>query len=180
IWVAFHHEPENDAAIADWVAMQAHLAPIVHATSDDIAFSIVVTGWNQFYGPSEFSMANIWPGDGMVDVVGFDIYNAYGTPLNGGINTKITDFGEKYFGQIAAFAEAHDVAWGLAETGYSNEAYDVDPAWLARTYDQMAAAGGVAMTYFNTDLNSVASWPLAYGSKTAEFTSVLNRAPHLR
>lgn len=179
VWLGFHHEPEKDGAIGDWVAMQRRLAGIVHAESSDIAFSLVLTGWNQFYGPTEYRMENVWPGDGLVDVLAFDIYNLYGTPSNGSISTTSTNLGTQYFPQIAAFAAAHDVAWGLAETGYSNEAFAYDKAWLGRTYDQMVAAGGVAMSYFNTDLNSVGSWPLGTGAKADQFGAVLRRAPVL-
>jgi hypothetical protein len=179
IWLAFHHEPENDGPIGDWIAMQRRLAPIVHQGSPDIAFSVILTGWNQFYGPTEFRMENIWPGDGLVDVLGFDIYNEYGAVKNGSMITKNLDLSKDYLPQIQAFTQARGVAWGLAETAYSDEAAAVDPGWLARSYDQVAAAGGVAFSYFNTPLNNYASWPLSSTTKLSAFASVNTRAPRL-
>ena len=180
VWVAFHHEPENDGAIGDWVAMQRRLAPVVHAAAPNVAFSMIVTGWNQFYGPSQYSMEAIWPGDGLVDVLGFDLYNTYGQVKDGVLSTETTDMGSRYFTLMQAFAAKHGVAWGLAEVAYTHASSDVDPQWMVRTYDQMAAAGGVAFAYFNTTLNNeVGDWPLAYGSKTPVFASILARSPRL-
>jgi len=180
VWVAFHHEPENDGAIGDWVAMQRRLAPVVHAAAPNVAFSMIVTGWNQFYGPSQYSMEAIWPGDGLVDVLGFDLYNTYGQVKDGVVSTETTDMGSRYFTLMQAFAAKHGVAWGLAEVAYTHASSDVDPQWMVRTYDQMAAAGGVAFAYFNTTLNNeVGDWPLAYGSKTPVFASILARSPRL-
>ena len=125
-------------------------------------------------------MANVWPGDGLVDVLGFDIYNEYGWVRNGVSSTETVDLGSQYFAQIQAFASAHDVAWGLAETGYTNASSDIDPQWIARSYDQMVAAGGVAYSYFNTSLNNEGgTWPLAYGSKTSVYSTILARSPRL-
>ena len=50
VWLAFHHEPEGDGDITQWTAMQARLAPIVRANASNVAYTIVVTGWNQLYG----------------------------------------------------------------------------------------------------------------------------------
>ena len=50
VWLAFHHEPEGDGDIKQWTAMQAHLAPIVRAAAPNVAYTIVVTGYHQFYG----------------------------------------------------------------------------------------------------------------------------------
>ncbi|AEI11121.1 glycoside hydrolase family 26 protein [Cellulomonas gilvus] len=178
VWLAFHHEPENDGDITQWVAMQRHLSPIVRGMADNVAFSLVVTGWHQLYGDPAYSLESIWPGDGLVDLIGFDIYNAYGLVRDGVTTTRATDLAESYYPQISAFARKHDVAWGIAETGYTDEAAAVDLAWLARSYEQTKAFGGVAMAYFDTTLNSQGSWRLE-GAKSAAFGAVLRKAPAL-
>ena len=48
VWVAFHHEPEGDGPIADWVRMQQHLSPIFRA-KPNIAFTVITTGWDTFF-----------------------------------------------------------------------------------------------------------------------------------
>lgn len=178
VWLAFHHEPENDGDIDAWVAMQRHLSPIVRGMSDNVAFSVVVTGWHQLYGEPQYSLENIWPGDGLVDLLGFDIYNAYGLLRDGEMVTRGTDLATSYFPEIADFATRHRVAWGIAETGYTDEAAAVDIGWFDRTYRQMADHGGVALTYFDTTLNSAGSWRLE-GRKSAAFAAVLRKAPAL-
>ncbi|MCR6688022.1 carbohydrate-binding protein CenC [Cellulomonas sp.] len=180
VWVAFHHEPENDGDIREWVSMQRHLAPLVHRNSDNVAMTMVVTGWHQLYGESQYSLDNIWPGDGLVDLIGFDIYNQYGVVKDGKTNTKGTDLADSYYPQISAFAKKHGVEWGLGETGFTDRAAQDDPQWLQRTYQQTKAWGGSAIAYFNTPLNSIGSWVITTPSKTDLFADVLKASPTLR
>ena len=52
VWVAVHHEPENDAGdMQDWKRMQQHLAPIFRA-SPNVAFTVIFMGYHQFAAPS--------------------------------------------------------------------------------------------------------------------------------
>jgi hypothetical protein len=44
----------------------------------------------------------------------------------------------------------------------------------------MRAHGGIAMAYFNTNLNSTANWRLSLASKQSAFTRVNRAAPTLR
>ena len=60
VWLAFHHEPEGDGPIADWRRMQERLAPLVRA-EENLAFTVIVTGWNQLYGDPTYSLDAIWP-----------------------------------------------------------------------------------------------------------------------
>ena len=55
VWIAFHHEPETDGPIQDWRRMQEHLAPFVRS-QDNLAFTVIVTGWHQFYGDEEYRL----------------------------------------------------------------------------------------------------------------------------
>ncbi|MDX6301634.1 MAG: hypothetical protein QOF53_2848, partial [Nocardioidaceae bacterium] len=180
VWVAFHHEPEGDGDITEWTRMQAHLAPIVRGTAPNVAFTIVLTGYHQIYGATEYHLDSLWPQNTKIDLVGFDIYNQYGVVKNGVTNLKGTDLLKQYFTPISAWAKAHGVAWGLGETGYTDKASVDDPQWVSRTYQQLVDNGGVAMAYFNTNLNSIANWELSTSVKKDQFTAAIKSTPTLR
>ncbi|WP_461163705.1 glycoside hydrolase family 26 protein [Arthrobacter sp. R4-81] len=173
VWIAFHHEPEGDGEVRDWVAMQRQLAPIVHAHSDNVAFSTILTGWNQLYGEAQYSLDALYPGDGLVDIMGFDPYNEYGVVKDGVVITYPFDFG---LPTLAAFAKSKKAAWGLAETGYTDDAAMADPLWLDRTYSELSAHGAIALTYFNTELNAYGSWLIDSPAKIKAFSNILKRA----
>ncbi|CAM3364145.1 hypothetical protein NODU109028_13655 [Nocardioides dubius] len=177
VWVAFHHEPEGDGNMADWRAAQERLAPIVRKAAPNVAYTVVLTGWHEFYGSSEFSLANIWPRV-KVDVAGFDIYNSLGVVKNGK-TLKATDMDGAYFSKIQAWAKTKDVAWGLAETGYTDAAAKTDPDWIRRTQRQLEARDGVAMAYFNTTLNSIAPWQLGNTTKKEAYRAAQQGTPRL-
>jgi hypothetical protein len=179
VWLAFHHEPENDGDISEWTRMQQRLAPIIHANSDNVAVSIVVTGWNQFYGPKQFSLASIWPGDRHVDIVGLDPYNWYGSVENGVVEKDWSEL-KPYYEKMAPFARAHGVEWAIAETGYTHEAAARDPKWLARAYNDMVTAGGIGMSYFDSSYNTLGgSWNLDPTAKHNAFGNVLERSTRI-
>lgn len=164
VWLAFHHEPEADGNMSEWTRMQKHLGPIVRSNSDNVAFTLILTGWNQLYGAKGNSLDASWPKT-KVDVAGFDVYNKLGTVKNGKEQTKATKMATDYFAKFSVWAKKHDVVWGLAETGYTNKAAEQDPDWIKRTYGELVANGGVAFAYFNTTLNSIAPWDLGTPAK---------------
>jgi hypothetical protein len=174
VWVAFHHEPEGDGVIKDWTAMQRRLGPIVRDTAPNVGFSIILTGWHQLYGDSQYSLASLWPAT-TVDVAGFDVYNAYGMVKDGVLRLKPTDMRGSYFEPLSKWAESKGVAWGLAESGYTDRAAADYPTWLEDTYDDLVATGGVAFAYFNTSLNSQGSWVITTSSKTMQFSAAIKR-----
>lgn len=177
VWVAFHHEPEADGPMRDWTAMQEHLGPIIRQNAPNVGFTVIVTGWNQFYGPQRFSLESIWPNT-KVDVAGFDVYNRYGTVKDGELELDQVDMRSKYFEPIQRWAKSEGVPWGLAETGYTDRASRVDPNWLSRTYDDLVATDGIAFTYFNSALNSPgASWTVGSSAKTAQFSRAIKGTP---
>ena len=177
VWVAFHHEPEGDGDITQWTATQERLAPIVRSTARNVAYSVILTGWNQFYGEVKYSLDELWP-DTRIDLVGFDVYNKYGVEKDGTTITEQTRFKRDYFTEFETFAKEHKVAWALAETGYTDRAAEVESRFLERLYSGVATHGGVAVSYFNTTVNSAAPWRLA-GSKERDFAAVLRETPTL-
>ena len=179
VWVAFHHEPEGDGDIQQWRRMQEHLAPLVRGTAPNVAFTVVVTGWNQFYGDPKYSLSQIWPRGVTIDVAGFDIYQQYGVVKNGSTTTKWTDFG-KYFTLISAWARTANVRWGLAETGVTSAAVKARPTIIADTVRQMVSYGGIGYSYFDTTLNSIADWSLSTTAKVDGFRAALTGSGKLR
>jgi hypothetical protein len=181
VWLAFHHEPEGDTTdgdITEWTAMQQRLAPIVRSTAHNVAYTIILTGWNQFYGPKEYSLSSLWPQDTKVDLVGFDVYNRYGAEAYGRTVTERTRFKTRYFGKFEKFAQEHDMAWGLAETGNTDRSAAVEPKFVQHLYNGVRKHGGVAVTYFNSTLNSTAPWRLI-GGKEQHFAAQLQDTPTL-
>ncbi len=179
VWLAFHHEPEGDGDIKQWTAMQAHLAPIVRAAAPNVAYSIVLTGCSQLYGDKQYSLDSMMPKNTKIDLVGYDVYNKYGAMRDGKEVTKNTDIEAAYFKPFQAWSVKAGVAWGIAETGYTDKAAIDDPQWVSRTFKQLRANGGVAFAYFNTTLNSVANWALTTDAKKAQFTAAIKGTPTL-
>ena len=172
VWVAFHHEPEGDGNIQQWKAMQQRLAPIVRSLAPNVGYSVILTGWDELYGNAQYRLDAIWPAT-KIDVAGFDVYNQYGVTRNGWTITKPTDMLGKYFKPLSAFAKAHNTAWGLAETGYSHKAAAQYPSWITNTYAELKSTGGVAFTYFNSTMHSVAPWDISTDVKRADFRRAL-------
>ncbi|MBM0125628.1 carbohydrate binding domain-containing protein [Pimelobacter simplex] len=178
VWIAFHHEPETDGDIQEWRRMQERLAPIIRNNAPNVAYSVIVTGWHQFYGDPQYSLANIWPRGVKVDIAGFDIYQEYGSVKNGKMDLRWVDFGA-YFQKIAGWARTVDVEWALGETGITDKAAVDRPTEIANTVKLMQDFGGVAYSYFDSELNSTAPWTLGTPEKRTAFAQVLAGSPHL-
>ncbi|TNC31630.1 hypothetical protein [Mumia zhuanghuii] len=175
VWLAFHHEPEGDGDVGAWRRMQERLAPRVRKWADNVAYTVILTGWNQLYGPAAYSLSALWPRGVKVDVAGFDVYNSYG---RGGRLVE-NDVVKDYFVPLSRWASRQGVRWGLAETGYSDPAAERDPTWIRHSAKALAARGGVAFTYFDSPYNSTANWVLSTDAKIADFASALRESPTL-
>ena len=186
VWVAIHHEPENDRdeSMSDWTAMQRRLSPIFRA-HPNIAFTVILMGYHQFMAPKfdpALSMGSLWPGSQYVDVTGFDPFNFYGTVkyAGGPVNTTFTEL-KVYYDKISAWSAANGRAkWAVAETGYTDAAVGKDVRWLSRAYDDMKNAGGIALAYWDcTKKGSPNSFDLTGSAETNEFANVLRRSDKL-
>lgn len=189
VWVAFVHEPEHDGPAADWKRMQQRLSPIMRA-KPNIGFTTILMGYHQFIanngkGTPGMTMADYWPGTKYVDVAGFDPYNWYGTVKSNGQTQTTWDELKIYYNKFKAWSAANgNVKWAVAETGYTHKAANKDAAWLTRAYDDMKAAGGAALVYFDVapslnGENSSWTWPLTITPKKDAYRGVLKRAAHL-
>lgn len=202
VWVAFHHEPEGDGPPADWVAIQQRLSPIFRA-KPNIAYSIILMGWNQFYGTNpDHSLNTLWPGKEHVDILGFDPYNWYDTTNNGSGKKSYTWTElDEYYAKITTWLANtgnSEVEWAIAETGYSDSAASATQnmlapngkrvstrgpgsEWLSRAYDDMRARGGIALSYFNVTAATNNepedwTWLLYHDKKKPIFSGLLDRA----
>ncbi|HQR27635.1 MAG TPA: carbohydrate binding domain-containing protein, partial [Nocardioides sp.] len=171
VWLAVHHEPENDGDMALWTQMQAQIAPIIHARTDNVAYSVIYSGWNTFGGGNN-TVATKWPGDENIDILAIDAYNDYGAVRNGKVGTKVLDL-TTYYAKMAAWATEHGTAWAIGETGQTAVASAVDPTWLDRTYHDMVAMGGAGLSYYDSTANSVADWTLDDPVKFSRFQGLM-------
>jgi hypothetical protein len=171
VWLAVHHEPENDGDMNEWTAMQARIAPIIHARTDNVAYSLIYSGWNTFGGGNN-TIATKWPGDANVDILAIDAYNDYGAVRNGRVGTKVLDL-KTYYVKMAAWAKEHGTAWAIGETGQTRAAAEIDPTWLDRAYLDMVALGGSGLSYYDSSANSVADWTLDDPIKFGRFKGLL-------
>lgn len=182
VWVAFHHEPENDGNIRLWTRTQERLAPIVRSSASNVAYTVILMGYHQVNQgqlvdkASAYSLDNLWP-DTKIDVLGIDPYNYYGAA--GKPATAPTDIVSKYFKPISRWAARNDIQWGVAEIGYTNKTQDEDPRWLQRTHQGLVDHHGVAFSYFNSSLNSVADWRLDTPADFRAFKEVLAGSPRV-
>ena len=180
VWLAFHHEPEGDGDIQAWRRMQERLAPLVRQSSDNVAFTVIVTGWNQLFGDPKYGLDRIWPRGVKVDIAGFDVYNEYGVTKRG---KKIDDWpmmGRNYFKPLSAWARRNNVRWAIAEIGLTHEASSLRKAWIARTHRRLVRQGGIAMAYFDTEVNAYGTWPLTTTAKRRDFSRAIRRTPALK
>ncbi len=180
VWIAIAHEPEGDGDISKWKAMQVRLAPIMRAAAPNLGYSVILMGYHELYGASQYRLANIWPNT-KIDVAGFDIYEKYGVQKSGQpMITTWKDIKNKYFAPLSSWAKSKGVAWGLAETGLTDAAQSKKPSWMSTTYSDLKAYHGIAFSYFNTNANSQAKWALGTSSKKSSFTSINKTAAMLK
>lgn len=177
VWLAVHHEPEGDGDLALWTAMQAKIAPIIHARSNNVAYSVIYSGWNTF-GNTTNSIPTKWPGDANVDITAIDAYNDYGTVNSTGRQVlKHLDI-KTYYEKLQAWSKAHGTAWAIGETALTPAAAADDPTWLDRAYTDMVALGGAGLAYYDSSMNAHGGgdWTLDSAIKLAAFKALLPKS----
>lgn len=177
VWIAFHHEPEGDGNIRHWTRTQERLAPIIRSVAPNVGYSIILMGWHQIESAGntdKYGLDTLWP-DTKIDLLGIDPYNFYGGP--GRTVPAPTDLVSRYFEPISEWAAQNDVAWGVAEMGFTNKTLNEDPLWLQRTYQGLVDNEGVALSYFNSNLNSTADWRLDTPADFQAFSEILAESP---
>jgi hypothetical protein len=199
VWIALHHEPENDDTPAAYIAMQRRLLPFFkkHPT---IATTVIVTGYAQAHG-GQFTWDTFFPGPELVDVYAWDSYNWWGTAQSegGAIRTNNWEELAVYYASFAAWRASKGPAYAglrfaVGECGWTNTAAALPvngtagltrgtgAQWLTRAYDDMKAAGGVCLAYFDYVLSSEPStwtWPITTDPKLSTMRAVLTKADRL-
>jgi hypothetical protein len=177
VWVAVHHEPENDGNMRQWTRMQRQIAPIIHARSDNVAYSVIYAGWNTF-GGSNNTVGSKWPGDKNIDILAIDAYNDHGAVRDGRMGERVLDL-RPYYRKMARWSRHHGTAWAIGETGQTASAAQSDPRWLDRAYRQMRRLGGAGLSYYDSTAHSVADWTLDDPVKFDRFKSLLRESARL-
>ena len=175
VWVALHHEPEDDVergafTTAQFRAATAHVAPVVKAAGaipTTILMQYTLTrgsgrDWRDFYSPA-------------VDVMAWDGYNSAVKKTVQGYKAP-----ENFLAPVLAVAKETGKGFGWAELG--SPCITTDPtcagraAWLAALSTAMRGSGAQFATYWNrpsitgnadyslTDAGSVRAWRAAMTS----------------
>jgi hypothetical protein len=166
VWIAFHHEPEYATPLKDWIRMQQRLAPIVHANSNNIAYTVIYSAWSITYG--QFPLSSVFPTGGGVDILGVDIYNQYSVR-----STTMMD-PMKFIPYFQSWADNHGIRWAIAESGYTRSAAGVDATWLDKMYNSAVANGAAAYSYFDSSRATDADWTLDDAVRLAAFQRILS------
>lgn len=177
--VIFHHEPENDTGTNDgsttagrdaWKNMQNRLAPFFDGIPG-VEYGVCLMGYHSFYGTT--TMKGLWnpdacvPKNKAIKFVSFDIYQRRLTTNDSGTVLGWTNM-EGYYTLIKAFidkrtTEGYPIKWGLSETGIIEAALDENPVYLDNEIKLIKQYGGSWYSYFNTNLNSTATWAISAG-----------------
>lgn len=168
IRIAFNHEPENDfgndtVKRDDWKAMQNRLAPMFDLPGFE--YVVIFMGDHQYNSGANFYAAwqidKAMPSSPAIKGVGYDIYERRGQIKNG------TAMGWSNWGildKAKAWHATRRYRWGLSETGWTEQAEAERPGQAQLMVDRLVKAGGSWLEYFNTNLNSAATWAMAAGS----------------
>lgn len=167
IWLAFHHEPENDETDlpADWKAVTRY-AMAYFTQYSHICKTQILAGWQGAlgWGGGKWNWTDSFAGADRVDLIAMNPYNADGSD----IGTVWYEWIDNFYPVLAQFAAANGVSWGLSETGITDIAFarllgekpnmnGNGNTWYQRQFDDMQALGGSALIYFPHTL-STNSW----------------------
>jgi hypothetical protein len=171
VQVTVNHEPENDfanasAAVQDrkrdaWKAMQNRAARFF-ADISNVEYGVILMGYHSFPGLwggnyPRWSLENAVPSTRELDWVGLDVYEDHEAPKTW------RPFETKYFAHMQKFAAKRGLEWGLSETGVTERAFAKRPTWFTDLAASVEKYDGSFVIYFNTDLNSIATWSMKPG-----------------
>ena len=171
VMLAFNHEPEDDfkdatAAEQDrqrdaWKAMQDRAAGFFKGIPN-VEYGVIFMGYHSFPNLGSalyprWSLANAVPDTAELDYIGLDVYEDASAPA------KFRPFETRYFKPMQAFAAQRGVEWGLSETGLTEQAFNARPTWFTDMVALLKKYDGSFLDYFNTNLNSIATWSMTAG-----------------
>lgn len=173
------HEPDHkirtDAfTLADYLPAFARWCSVIKQAALDLGRPHVYTtqiteAWSGSHPKAGSTYADMWPGDGLVDVFGVDGYsNESSSP-------------EAIWGAAVSFAASKGIPWGIAELGCVTT---MDTTWMqnqaAFAASHAAGGGHTKAAYFNWFSNSTGGVLATPGSDssalaTARAVSLANR-----
>lgn len=151
VYWTYFHEPEDDIERGAFTAEEfraawRHLRGLAdQAGNSNLHATLVLMGWT-VNRMSDRDWRDYYPGDDVIDVLGWDNYNwghsngRYATP-------------EEIYGRVIEISNQLGKPWGIAETGTRLLAGDdgTDRAqWLSQVGEFLADRGALWATYFNS------------------------------
>lgn len=179
VWVALHHEPEGDGNLPDWTKIQDTYLSVLAKAAPNVVPWIILTGYDTYYsGNAAYSVNALYPKTFKPNL-GIDRYNNYGDAKHPVPPGAAWLEAKDWYDRIAPDAKRLGVDWAIAETGLTDPGATKDADWITRAYDDMAnhpIQPGIGLAYFNSNANSVGTWPLGTGTKRTKFAAILNRS----
>lgn len=171
VFLADQHEPEDNLSPAQFKALQAALRPVVDEANVGrtvpIAFGGIFMSSAAPGNGTKYNMADYYPGAGVWDFLGWDVYN------------KSTGSGRRTASQIMTncfkLNSQFKLPFMVAELGDITEAQRA--AWISEAYVYCKANKAIAMIYYNTDTVDSSGVTYTYGlDTTAEFKALGDNA----
>ena len=164
------------ASVAAWVAAFSHVADVLHAVPG-IQVNVV---WNPgLTNNSQVPVANAYPGDSKVDIIGLDIYSPtykydpsvsdsqfYNYPAASQYHSTGDDSVQWGLAQTMSFAAQHGKPVGIEETGIATGGSTALPQTIASDFN---APGAPTAAYVNI-------WDVPTGQGNWQFTGGINAA----
>ena len=178
VWVAVHHEPENDGDMNLWTEMQRQIAPIIHARTEQRGLLDHLQRLEHLRRRQQHRGHQVARRRQRRHPRHRRLQRLRGRPRRQGRRQGPRPV-KTYYAKMAAWSEAHGTAWAIGETGQTSKASAIDPTWLDRTYHDMVAMGGAGLSYYDSTANSVADWTLDDPVKFARFRALLAESARL-
>lgn len=158
-----HHEPDDEiiagyATAANFAAMATRCADIA-ANYNRIDFGVTLMGFHTWGPAPDLDINKIVPPALALKLkwFGIDVYEHYKVD-----KTTWTPFEKLYYAPVKKWVDSvnPNMKWGQMETGIAAAAFDEDPLWFSKQDTLLKKYGASFFTYFDSGLNSIASWPL--------------------
>ena len=180
IYLAFHHEPEDDLATwgtpADYAAAFRHVVDVFRSQGvSNVAFVWDMMNWT--FDPRSGRDPNAYyPGDGYVDIIGVDGYNTY----PGKVGTSWESF-HQIFQSANDFAFNHNKPWMAVETGTEEDPQQ--PGRKGQWFRDVIATAKSwpllkAFIYFDT-IKGQEDWSVESSASSAAGFAALGRDPSM-
>jgi hypothetical protein len=138
----------NYSLRGDFIAMWRRVATVMNQTAPGLVFEFNVNGGGPLVGsPDRLGAWQLYPGDDVVDLVGVDLYDWYGTQTYGADDSRMLR-GPQGPGVLDAieFARARGKGMALSEWGLSTNGRGDNPAYITAV-DKVLVANRDVVAY---------------------------------